>query len=36
MNLTFNKANGPFNGAGDYEINMTVFLAYARPPEAGL
>ena len=38
MNLVFNKDNTTITNSslGDYNINITVFLAYATPPESGL
>ena len=38
MNLVFNKGKLPVNESleGDYIINLTVFIAYATPPESGL
>ena len=38
MNLKWNKKDGIENNATspDYNVNITVFLAYAKPPETGL
>ena len=35
MRLTFNKDQGS-DGYGDYNITIKMFIAYAKPPEAGL
>ena len=38
MNLRWNKRNGIETNSTnpDYNVNITVFLAYAKPPETGL